>query len=78
MPQGKPAKRLPKLRRRTVEDITFDGVIFPAVTDANTNFEIDMYRAGYDLVRIDAEATEKNNKVKYDYDGALVCLRWHF
>jgi hypothetical protein len=160
------------------EDITFDGVIFPAGTDANTNFDIDMYRAGYtwsflqneawelgfslgaywidmemkmsavggtveadynesepfpmigfsgswlinedwlirstaeafsidrndtegdfynvrleceyllmenisigagyDLVRIDAEATKKNNKVKYDYDGALVFLRWHF
>ena len=34
--------------------------------------------AGYDLVRIDAEDTEQNNKVKYDYDGALVFLRWHF
>jgi hypothetical protein len=34
--------------------------------------------AGYDLVRIDAEDTKKNNKVKYDYDGALVFLRWHF
>jgi hypothetical protein len=34
--------------------------------------------AGYDLVRIDAEDTKKNNKVRYDYDGALVFLRWHF
>jgi len=34
--------------------------------------------AGYDLVRIDAEDTKKNNKVNYDYDGALVFLRWHF
>jgi len=34
--------------------------------------------AGYDLVRINAEDTAKNNKVKYDYDGALVFLRWHF
>jgi hypothetical protein len=34
--------------------------------------------AGYDLVRIDAKDTKKNNKVNYDYDGALVFLRWHF
>jgi hypothetical protein len=34
--------------------------------------------AGYDLVRIDAEDNKQNNKVKYDYDGALVFLRWHF
>jgi hypothetical protein len=33
--------------------------------------------AGYYLVRIDAEDTKQNNKVKYDYDGALVFLRWH-
>jgi len=34
--------------------------------------------AGYDLVRIDAEDTRKNNRVKYDYDGLLAFVRWHF
>lgn len=34
--------------------------------------------AGYDLVRIDAEDTKRNNEVNYDYDGALAYLRWHF
>lgn len=34
--------------------------------------------AGYDLVRIDAKDTEKNNKVNYDYDGAVVFLRYLF
>jgi hypothetical protein len=33
---------------------------------------------GYDLVSIDAKDTKKNNKINYDYDGALVFLRWHF
>jgi hypothetical protein len=33
--------------------------------------------AGYDLVRIDAKDTKKNNKINYDYDGAVVFLRWH-
>jgi len=27
--------------------------------------------AGYDLVRIDAEDNKRNNRVNYDYDGAL-------
>ena len=34
--------------------------------------------AGYDLVRIDVEDTKKNNRVTYDYDGALAFVRWHF
>ena len=34
--------------------------------------------AGYDLVRIDVEDTKKNNRVNYDYDGALAFVRWHF
>jgi hypothetical protein len=34
--------------------------------------------AGYDLVRIDAKDTKRNNKLNYDYDGALIFLRWHF
>jgi hypothetical protein len=34
--------------------------------------------AGYDLVGIDAKDTKKNNKVNYDYDGALVYVRWLF
>jgi hypothetical protein len=34
--------------------------------------------AGYDLVRIDAEETRKNNKINYDYDGAVAFVRWHF
>ena len=34
--------------------------------------------AGYDLVRIDAEDTDKNNQVNYDYDGVLAYLRWRF
>jgi hypothetical protein len=29
------------------EDITFDGVTFSAGTDVDTDFDIDMYRAGY-------------------------------
>ncbi len=32
--------------------------------------------AGYDFVRIDAENTKKNNEIVYDYDGALIFLRW--
>jgi hypothetical protein len=34
--------------------------------------------AGYDLVRINAENTKKNNEIDYDYDGAVVFLRWLF
>ncbi len=34
--------------------------------------------AGYDLVRIDAEDTNKDNKIIYDYDGAVIFLRWQF
>jgi hypothetical protein len=34
--------------------------------------------AGYDLVRINAENTKKNNEIDYDYDGVVVFLSWLF
>jgi hypothetical protein len=34
--------------------------------------------AGYDLVRIDAENTKNNDEIVYDYDGAVIFLRWQF
>jgi hypothetical protein len=34
--------------------------------------------AGYDLVSIDAKDTKKNDSIDYEYDGALIFLRWQF
>ena len=34
--------------------------------------------AGYDLVTIDAENNKRNDEIDYNYDGAVIFLRWKF